>query len=148
MVAPDFILAAAFITPALFYGGAAAVAVPILIHLLARRRFRRIRWAAMDFLIDAERRNRRRMRLEEWILLVLRCLAVLLLALLVARPFIIPSGAAAFLGGARRTERLVLLDDSFSMAYESGEGTSFSRAKDLTTRMPERFSCTRALMTP
>jgi len=63
------------------------MAVPILIHLLARRRFRRIRWAAMDFLLDAERRNRRRMRLEEWILLLLRCLAVLLLALLVARPF-------------------------------------------------------------
>lgn len=129
------ILAAAFISPVLFYSGAAAVAAPILIHLLARRRFRRIRWAAMDFLIDAERRNRRRIRMEEWILLFLRCLAVLLIALMVARPFITPSGAAALLGGARRTERLIILDDSMSMAYESADGTAFSRAKEAVRRL-------------
>ena len=77
----------AFVSPALFVGGAAAVAAPILIHLLARRRFKRIRWAAMEFLIDAERRNRRRLRMEEWILLALRCLAILLIGAMVARPF-------------------------------------------------------------
>ncbi|RME39341.1 MAG: hypothetical protein D6788_05670, partial [Planctomycetota bacterium] len=79
------LMLAAFVSPALFWGGAAAVAAPILIHLLARRRFRRIRWAAMEFLLDAERRNRRRLRMEEWILLALRCLAVVLLAAMIAR---------------------------------------------------------------
>ena len=49
---------AAFVTPWLFAGGAAAVAGPILIHLLARRRFRRVRWAASEFLRPAARRNR------------------------------------------------------------------------------------------
>ena len=89
------LLLAAFITPALAWAGAGAVAAPILIHLLARRRFKRIRWAAMDFLIDAERRNRRRIRMEEWILLALRCLVVALLGLMVARPFMTPSGLAS-----------------------------------------------------
>ncbi|MGD2109816.1 MAG: BatA domain-containing protein [Phycisphaerae bacterium] len=131
-------LAAGFISPALFYGGAAAVAAPILIHLLARRRFRRIRWAAMDFLIDAERRNRRRIRMEEWILLLLRCLAVLMIAFMVARPFVTPEGAASLLGGARRTERLVVLDDSFSMGYESADPvrpTAFARAQEAVVRL-------------
>ena len=77
---------AAFVYPGLFYAGAASVAAPILIHLLARRRFRRVRWAAIEFLIDAEKRNRRRVRLEQWILLLLRCLAVLMIALVVSRP--------------------------------------------------------------
>ncbi len=93
---------AALLTPALFAGGAAAMAAPILIHLLSRRRFKRIRWAAMDFLIDAERRNRRRIRMEDWILLALRCLGVFLIGLMLARPFVSPIGLAAALGAAQR----------------------------------------------
>jgi hypothetical protein len=128
---------AAFISPVLFYGGAAAVAAPILIHLLARRRFKRIRWAAMDFLLDAERRNRRRLRMEEWILLALRCLAVLFIAALISRPFFKPTGAAAILGGSRSTERVFVLDDSLSMAYETADGTVFDRAKQVVRRLVE-----------
>lgn len=128
-------LAVSFVTPALFYAGAAAVAAPILIHLFARRRFQRIRWAAMDFLRDAERRNRRRVRLEEWILLALRCLAVLFIALLVARPFLSPTGLAAAWGGSSRTERVILLDDSLSMGYETTQGDIFTRGKTAVRRL-------------
>lgn len=126
---------AAFVTPALAWVGAGAVAAPILIHLLARRRFKRIRWAAMDFLIDAERRNRRRIRMEEWILLALRCLAVALLGLMVARPFMTPSRLASAWGGSRRTERVFVLDDSFSMGYQSPGSTPFERTKSAVRRL-------------
>ena len=62
---------------------------PILIHLLNKRKFKIVDWAAMDFLLDADKKNRRRIRLENLILLLsLRCLAVLLIGLLLARPFI------------------------------------------------------------
>lgn len=114
--------------------GTAAVASPILIHILSRRRFRRIRWAAMDFLLEAQRRNRRRVKLEQLVLLALRCLAVLLVALMIARPFVRPGTAAALLGPAPRTERVFLLDDSYSMGYRlpgglgAGAETVFSRA--------------------
>lgn len=128
-MSPSLVLAA-FISPALAWAGAGAVALPILIHLLARRRFKRIRWAAMDFLIDAERRNRRRVRMEEWILLALRCLAMLLLGFLVARPFMTPSGFAAAWGGGRRVERVFVIDDSFSMTLRTPGGTPFDRAKE------------------
>lgn len=126
---------AAFVSPALFAGGVAATAAPILIHLLARRRFKRIRWAAMDFLIHAERQNRRRVRMEEWILLALRCLAMVLIGLLVARPFLLPTNAAAGWGGTQRTERVFVLDDSFSMGYQSQGGTTFDRAKEAAERL-------------
>lgn len=130
---------AAFVTPALAAIGAGAMAVPILIHLLARRRFKRIRWAAMEFLIDAERRNRRRIRMEEWILLALRCLAVLLLGLLVARPFLSPGAWASTWGGTRRTERIILLDDSFSMGLSKDGDSPFARSKAATARLVESF---------
>lgn len=113
--------------PALALGGA-AVAAPILIHILSRRRFRIVDWAAMDFLLAALRQNRRRVQVEQIILLLLRCLAVVLLTLMVARPFLRPAAAAALLGSGARTERIVVLDDSFSMQYGLGAGeTVFSR---------------------
>ena len=74
-----------FINPWVFWTGLGAVSIPILIHLLNRRRFRVKDWAAMKFLLESIRKNRRRLRIEELILLALRCLAIVLLALAVAR---------------------------------------------------------------
>jgi len=115
--------------------GTLLVASPIVIHLLSKRRFRIIDWAAMEFLLDAERRNRRRIRLEHLILLLLRCLAVILLALLVARPFLLPSGFAARAVDAARVEHIVLLDDSASMEARLGSKTVFDEAKRLLAEM-------------
>ncbi len=126
---------AAFVSSAVFYAGAAAVSVPIIIHLLARRRFRRVRWAAMDFLLEAERQNRRRVRIEELILLTLRCLAAFLVGLVLARWYVQPRGLAAVLGGAARTERIVLLDDTFSTGYRSDRGTVFDEARSAVLRL-------------
>ncbi len=105
---------AAMITPAFGYAGLGAAALPILIHLFNRRRFRRVRWAATDFLLEAERRNRRRMRLEELILLGLRCLAMAFLGLMLSRLFVKPQSLVAALGSNTRTEHFIVLDDSYS----------------------------------
>lgn len=126
---------AAFITPSLAAIGVGAMSVPIIIHLLARRRFKRIRWAAMEFLLDAERRNRRRVRMEEWILLALRCLAVALLGLMVARPFVSPGALASAWGGSKRTERILVIDDSFSMSYTQADDSPFARSKAALRRL-------------
>lgn len=113
----------AMITPAMAYAGLGAAALPILIHLFNRRRFRRIRWAATEFLLEAERRNRRRTRLEEWILLALRCLAMALLGAALARWFVQPRSLIASLGAASRTDHFIVVDDSFSMsAAEAADG--------------------------
>ena len=67
-------LATWLVNPWLFVAGAAAILIPILIHLLNKRKFKIVDWAAMEFLLDAEKKNRRRVRLENLILLLLRCL--------------------------------------------------------------------------
>ena len=93
--------------------GGLAIAAPILIHLLNKRRFKIVEWAAMDFLFEADKKNRRRVQLENFILLMLRCLAMLLIALLLARPFL-PSSMTSVLQQAQKYERVILIDDSLS----------------------------------
>jgi len=78
--------------------------------------------------------NRRRIRMEEWILLALRCLAVFAVGLLVARPFVDPKGLAAALGGLKRTERVFsarrLLQHGLRITdgYVPGQGKTRSAA--------------------
>ncbi len=67
----------------------AAVAIPIIIHLLNRRRARVVEWGAMRFLLGSVAARNRRIMLEEIILMVLRCLLVALVVLAVAGPFLI-----------------------------------------------------------
>ncbi|MCA9070057.1 MAG: BatA domain-containing protein, partial [Planctomycetaceae bacterium] len=67
--------------------GMIAAAGPIIIHLLNRRRFRVVNWAAMDFLREALQRNRKILQMRDLILLLLRVLCVLLVGMALARPF-------------------------------------------------------------
>ena len=122
------------VNPLLLWG-ALAIAAPIIIHLLSKRKFRTVEWAAMDFLLDADKRNRRRVRMENLILLVLRCLAVLLIALLVSRPFLSPAGMASLGVSSSGVERIVLLDDSPSTQTSAGRQTAFDEAKESLKRM-------------
>lgn len=113
----------------LLLAGIVGIASPIIIHLLSKRRFKVVDWAAMDFLLDAERRNRRRIRLEHLLLLALRCLAIMLIALLVARPVREATGLAAAISPAVKTERIVLLDDSPSTQQKVEGQNVFAQAK-------------------
>ncbi|MCG8586853.1 MAG: BatA domain-containing protein [Pirellulales bacterium] len=114
------------VNPALFAAGAALISAPILIHLLSRRKFRTVHWAAMDFLIAADKKNRRRVQLENLLLMLLRCLIILLIAFLVARPFYSSTAMTLFVGSGEGIERIVILDDSPSMAV----GESFENARE------------------
>src|ERR687891_655407 len=67
--------------------GAIFAAGPVIIHLLNRRRYRVVQWAAMDFLKEAMQRNRRILHLRDLLLLALRTLCVLLFGLAMARPY-------------------------------------------------------------
>ena len=72
-----------FLSP-LLLGGLVLASVPIIIHLLNRRRFRVVVWAAMRFLLNAQKQNTRRMRLEQIILLAVRACVILLVVLAMA----------------------------------------------------------------
>ena len=69
---------ATLVSPWLFYAGSAAVSIPVIIHLLAKRRYKRVRSAVLDFVILAEQQKRRTINLQQLILLALCCLAMFL----------------------------------------------------------------------
>ncbi|HSQ14544.1 MAG TPA: BatA domain-containing protein [Candidatus Deferrimicrobium sp.] len=111
----------------LFLFGLAAASLPILIHLLNRRRLKRIRFPAVRFILLSQKRISRSYRLRHWLLLALRTLAVVFLALLLANP-IFQTGAGLFAGGGPVT-LVILLDNSLSMRW-SGDGDGFKQAKE------------------
>ena len=92
--------------------GLFAVSVPIIIHLLNRRRFRTVDWGAMQFLLKATRDSRGKKRLKHLLILLFRSLAVAALVFAIARPL-----AGGFLGwGGGQVETVILiLDRSASM---------------------------------
>src|SRR5947209_3907393 len=102
-----------FLHPWFAVAGAALISSPIIIHLINRMRFKRVRWAAMEFLLKSQKRNRRRLIIEQLILLALRCFLVLLAGILVAR-FLGLSALAFF--QPKNTVHVVVLDDTLSMA--------------------------------
>jgi hypothetical protein len=114
-----------FVNPAMVLGTALA-AVPLLIHLLNRQRHKPQAWAAMRFVLAAHRKTRRRVELENWLLLLLRVAAVVLLALAVARPF---TGSESPLAGLTESRRdvAIVLDASASTGYRAEVDTAFER---------------------
>jgi hypothetical protein len=130
-------LASWLLNPWMLGAGALAVTLPVLIHLLNKRRFKIVDWAAMDFLLDADKKNRRRVRLEDLILLLLRCLAMLLIGLMLARPFL-PSQLAQVFSRAAQYEWVVWLDDSFSQRVREHQVSQFDSCKDALRAMMER----------
>jgi hypothetical protein len=75
-----------------FLGGALAVAVPIVLHLIMRQQPKHLEFPALRFIKQRETANRRQMRLRHWLLLALRAAVICLLALALARPSIVASG--------------------------------------------------------
>src|SRR6516162_1453089 len=101
-----------FLNPWYMVAGGAMVSSPILIHLINRMRFKKIKWAAMEFLLKSQKRNRRRLIIEQLILLALRCLLVLLAVLLVSRYL----GLSFAFFEPQNTLHVVVLDDTLSMS--------------------------------
>jgi hypothetical protein len=113
-----------FLNPLLLYG-LIGVSVPIIIHLMNRRKFQRVRWAAMRFIMTSVQKNRRRMQIEDLLLLLLRCLIVALLACVLARPILERVGML----GRQPVTAVILLDNSYSLAKTDGLKTRFGEAK-------------------
>ncbi len=90
----------------------ALISVPIIIHLINRMRFKRLRWAAMEFLLKAQKRTRRRLIIEQLLLLALRCLMIALVGIFLVSKF---QGCGDSNLGGKPNLHLVVLDDTPSM---------------------------------
>jgi|GEM_PF-6344022 hypothetical protein len=124
-----------FLAPTFLWGGL-AVCIPLLLHLLRRQQTTVVPWAAHRFLHAVSTKVRRRTRLRNFILLLIRCLALLLLALLFAQPSKNHKDGYATSGKV-----LVFVDQSGSMAYRDGQRSRYDlaglAAEEAVNQMPE-----------
>ncbi len=112
--------------------------IPILIYLLIRQRLPRIHWPTMEFVLLALKKNRKRILLQTWILLIIRTLILIILVLLIARP--VTQGAWSLASGERnRSVTVIIVDDSCSMAATDGVATSFERARNRVFQVLEEL---------
>lgn len=120
------LLALSFVNGALV-GFTALAAIPIIIHLINRHRYQRVPWAAMTFLLAAMQKNRRRMQMENLILLLLRILAILLFVLGMMRPLL---DTAVPVANTASLSELYVVDRSYSMGYRDGSRSVLFRARE------------------
>ncbi|MEM6280307.1 MAG: BatA domain-containing protein, partial [Verrucomicrobiota bacterium] len=116
----------------LYFLGALAIALPILLHLRKRPPKEHIPFSSHLFLEPSPEKLTRRTRLERWLLLALRCLAILLLALAFCRPYL----RSFSLPGEEKTyaRALVLVDRSASMQREDLWEKAWDAAREEISR--------------
>ena len=117
----------AFLSPWMLVGALAA-SIPIALHFLYRSRFRVVPWAAMEFLLTGIQQTSRRLKFQEFLLLLLRCALLVLLALALARPTTQVSRASDGPGG-ESIDAVLLFDVSASMGAREGTKTRLDQAK-------------------
>ena len=107
----------------------ALAAIPVIIHLMHRRKFRTVRWAAMEFLLRSTKETARRLKILQILLLLARIAIILFIVGALARPLLTGAVFAGFLGQSRSASTIIL-DNSYSMAMQQGNTTAFDAAKE------------------
>ena len=128
------LLAFGFLSPWMLWGLGLG-GIPVVIHLLHRRRYREMTWAAMRFLSAAIRKQSQRMKLEQWLLLAVRTAILLLIALALAGPTV--DSLSAFLpsGTGAPTHRILVLDASLSLGATDHGRSRFDQARDIARQL-------------
>jgi hypothetical protein len=116
--------------------GLGAVAIPIIIHLLNQFQVKQVKWAAMRFLRESVEKNKRRLQMEDILLLLLRCLLIILLILALSRPTYLSTGQET---ASHQVTAVIIIDDSYSMGLTNGIQTSFERAQSAAEQILAAF---------
>ena len=126
----------AFVSP-LFLYGLFALAIPILIHLINFRRYKKIWFTNVRFLAEIKQERQRRSQLKQWILLAMRLLAIASLVIAFAQPYI-PSPLQP-VNQQQQQGISIFVDNSFSMDAVGSEGKLIETAKAKAREIVEAY---------
>src|SRR5438034_5335377 len=124
-----------FLAPFMLWGSLAA-GIPIALHFFFRSRYRTVPWAAMKFLLLSIEQTSRRLRFQELLLLILRCVLLALLALAFARPL---TSLARGSGRGDAVDAVFVMDVSYSMGARDGAATRLERAQAAALKILEEL---------
>src|SRR5438046_466776 len=127
-----------FLQPILL-AGLPLVSLPIIIHLINQRRYQTVRWAAMMFLLAANRMSRGYARIRQWLIMAVRMLAIAGLIVAISRP--LAGGWLGLAGGGRAETTLILVDRSPSMQQTGSDGGSSPALRDAVLECAQGVRC-------
>jgi len=107
--------------------GLAFIVLPLLIHLLGRRRLKIQEFSSLEFLKKLQKRRMKKLRVRQILLLILRTLGILFLALAFLRPIL----KSTNFSGSGKVQSVILLDLSASMNVVGGEISAIERIRSI-----------------
>ena len=118
-----------FLNPSILLGLLAA-SIPIIIHILNFRKLQKVEFSTLAFLKELQKSKIKKIKIKQWLLLLLRTLIIIFLVLAFARPTL---DNVTLIGGSStaKTSSVFIIDNSFSMSYVGDDGSSFSKSKML-----------------
>ena len=116
-----------FLSPSILWG-LLAITIPIIIHLISLRHTRDIEFSTLRFIKSLKHETIRHLRIKQWLLVLLRTIAILCLILMFSRP-LMTGTLTSKLGGYIESRAVIIVDNSASMAVHTGDGTLLDRAK-------------------
>ena len=124
-----------FLNPAILFGLIAA-SIPIVLHFLNLRKLKKIEFSTLAFLKELQKTKIKRIKLKQWLLLLLRVLVIACLVLAFARPTV---KSISFGSSSAKTTAVIIIDNTFSMSVVSGEGSYFNKAKQIAKSLINNF---------
>lgn len=124
-----------FLNPAILFGLLAA-SIPIFLHFLNLRKLKKIEFSTLSFLKELQKTKIRRIKLKQWLLLLIRILIIVFLVFAFARPTI---RSSAFGSSTTKTTAVFIIDNTFSMSIVSNGGSYFNRIKQIARDVINNF---------
>jgi len=118
--------------------GALGAAIPIILHLIGRRKAQTIDFAAVDFLLGSDKKLARNLRLREWLLLVARTLVCIAIPLALAKPYTSCEASGPLVERGPQAA-VIVMDNSFATGYQLDGATLLSRERDQARSILERL---------
>jgi len=118
-----------FLNPSVLLGLLAA-SIPILIHFLNFRKLKKVEFSTLSFLRELQKSKIKKIKIKQWLLLLLRTLIIIFLVLTFARPTL-ESTSVINTNSAAKSTNIFILDNSFSMLAINDDGSNFNRSKQI-----------------
>lgn len=124
-----------FLNPAVLFGLLAA-SIPIVLHFFNLRKLKKINFSTLAFLKELQKTKIRRIKLKQWLLLLLRVLIIVSLVMAFARPTV---RSFPFTSGKAKTSAVFMIDNTFSMSVIGDYGTYLNQSKQIAKNLLGNF---------
>lgn len=135
-----------FLNPAILFGLLAA-SIPIVLHFLNLRKLKKIEFSTLAFLKELQKTKIKRIKLKQWLLLLLRIAIIIFLVMAFARPTVKNFSVGNF--SAAKTTAVIIVDNTFSMSVVTENGSYLNHAKRVAKNLLNNFQdCDEIAMIP